>query len=110
MKDGDSVITTKHHFDRLVNECLIQAIYLDENEKTRALLAHPSSKWLTFMDSYANLEPLPPVSAIFRAMRSQEERWIQRNNQEYEEVNYAGRDLASSSEWKRRPKLEIRQP
>lgn len=110
MKDGDSVITTIHHFDRLVNECLIQAICLDENEKTRALLAHPSTKWLTFMDSYANLEPLPPVSAIFRAMRSQEERWIQRNNHEYEEANYVGRDIASSSEWKRRPKLEIRQP
>ena len=70
MRDGDSVVSAIHRFDQLMNRCLIQAIYLDEDETSRAPLGHPSEKLLTFMDSYANLEPLPLVSAIFRTMGS----------------------------------------
>ena len=113
MKDGESVIQTLHRFDQLVNECTIQAIYLTQDEKTAALLTHPSQKWMTFMDSYATTEPLPPVSTIFRAMKSQEERWSARNDREYEEANYAGGGStggASGSDWQRRSKLPIRQP
>ena len=110
MRDGESVVSTLHRFDQLVNECLIQAIILTEEDKTRALLTHPSQKWINFMDSYANIEPLPSVRVIFRAMRSQEERWNARNENEYAEANYVGRDGASGSEWKRRPKLDVRQP
>ena len=110
MRDGESVVSTLHRFDQLVNECLIQAIYLTEEDKTMVLLTHPSQKWTNFMDSYSNVEPLPPVSTIFRSMRSQEERWNARNDNEYAEANYVGRDGASGSDWKRRSKLEVRQP
>ena len=113
MKDGESVIQTLHRFDQLVNECTIQAVNLSEEEKTAALLTHPSQKWTTFMDSYATTDPLPPVSTIFRSMKSQEERWSARNDREYEEANYAGGGStggASGSDWQRRSKLPTRQP
>ena len=88
MRDRDSVMSTVQRFDQLVNECLIHAIHLTEEDKTRSLLTHSSHKWINFMDSYANIEPLLPVSVIFLAMRSQEERWNARNDNEYAEANY----------------------
>lgn len=108
MRDGESVIQTLHRFDELVNECTIQAVHVTEEEKTAVLLTHPSGKWIHFMDSYATTDPLPPVSTIFRAMRSQEERWDARNDREYEEANFAGKvgGGSSGSDWQRRPKLD----
>lgn len=113
IRDGESVIETLHRFDDLVNECNIRAIYLTEGEKSAALLMRPSAKWTNFVDVYATMEPLPTANAIFRAMKAQEERLNTRNEEEYEEANFAGNTSgrvggASGDEWKRRPKLEIR--
>ena len=110
--DGESATETQHRFDDLVNECSIQGITLNEQEKTAALLTRPSAKWTNFMDSYATAEPLPTSSAIFRALKSQEERLNTRNEREYEEAIFGG--IASSRAiqpgWKRRPKIEARRP
>lgn len=110
IRDGESVIETQHRFDDVVNECSIQAIILNEQEKTSALLMRPSSKWLNFMDSYATMEPLPTSSAIFRAMKSQEERLNTRNEREYEEANFGGMcsSRATQPGWMRRPKIDAR--
>ena len=113
IRDGESVIETHHRFDDLVNECNIQAIYLTEEEKSAALLMRPSAKWTNFVDVYATMEPLPTADAIFRAMKSQEERLNTRNEEEYEEANFAGNPGGSAggtSDWRRRPKLEVRRP
>ena len=37
MRDGDSVVETIHRFDEKVNECLIQAINVKEEDETRVL-------------------------------------------------------------------------
>ena len=110
MKDGDSVVETIHRFDERVNECLIQAVNVTEEDKTRVLTTHPSEKWTLFMDSFSHLDPHPPVSQIFRAMKSQEERWNVRNEHEYADANFAGGGGPSNGDWKRRPKLQARQP
>ena len=44
MRDGNSILETRHRFDHLVNECLIQAVNITEENKTMALLTHPSEK------------------------------------------------------------------
>ena len=44
MNDEDSVISSLQGFDQLVNECLVLAVYLAEEDKTQGLLTHPSSK------------------------------------------------------------------
>ena len=90
MRDGDSVIETQHRFDQMVNECIIQAVAIDEENKTMVLLTHPTEKWRGFMDAYATQSPLPKVDVIFRAMKSLEERWTSRNEREHGEANYAG--------------------
>ena len=112
IRDGESAIETHHRFDDLVNECSIQAIHLSEEEKTAALLMRPCSKWINFMDVYTAMEPLPSSAAIFRAMKSQEERMITRNKKEYEEANFNGMSgsRATQPEWKRRPKIDVRRP
>lgn len=115
IRDGESVIETQHRFDNLVNECNIQAIYLTEGEKSAALLMRPSAKWTNFVDVYATMEPLPTANSIFRAMKAQEERLNTRNEEEYEEANFAGNvggrvKGAGGSDWKRRPKLETGRP
>ena len=66
MRDGDTVVQTQHRFDQLVNECIIQALAITENDKTMALLTHPSEKWRVFMDSYATQNPVREVREIFR--------------------------------------------
>ena len=112
IRDGESVIETQHRFDDLVNECSIQAINLSDEEKTAALLMRPCSKWINFMDVYATMEPPPSSAAIFRAMKSQEERMITRNEKEYEEANFNGisGSRATQPEWKRRPKIDVKRP
>ena len=88
-RNGETIIETQHRFDDLVNECTIQAIVLTEAEKSAALLMRPCAKWSHFMEVYATMEPVPSTAAIFRAMKSQEERINMRNEEEYEEANYA---------------------
>ena len=109
-RDGEFVIETQHRFDDLVNECSIQAIDLSDDEKTAALPMRPCSKWINFMDVYATMEPPPSSAAIFRAMKSQEERMITRNEKEYEEANFNGisGSRAIQPEWKRRPKIDVK--
>ena len=50
--DGESATETQHRFDDPVNECSIQGIIVNEQEKTAALLTRPSAKWTNLMDSY----------------------------------------------------------
>ena len=97
MRDGDSVLQTQHRFDQLVNECMIQAVNITDENKTIVLLTHPTEKWRTFIDAYATQDPLPRVDVIFRAMKALEERWTSRNDREYEEANYMGRGGGGSS-------------
>ena len=70
IRDGESVIETQHIFYDLVNEYSIQAIYLSEEEKIKALLMRPCSKWTNSMDLYATMEPLLSSAAIFKALKS----------------------------------------
>ena len=97
MRDGDSVLQTQHRFDQLVNECMIQAVNITDENKTIVLLTHPTEKWRTFIDAYATQDPLPRVDVIFRAMKALEERWTSRNVREYEEANFAGKSGGVSS-------------
>jgi len=99
IREGDSVVETQHLFDGVVNECIIQAVPVSEEEKTRVLLTHCTERWRAFMDSYASSEPLPSAAVIFRAMKALEERWIMRNEHEYGEANYAGQSSGVRQPW-----------
>lgn len=102
IREGDSVVEIQHLFDGAVNECALQAVIVTEAEKTQVLMTNCSQKWINFMDGYSNRDPLPDVVEIFRAMKSQEERWTMRNEREYAEANFAGQLGGSSQPWKAR--------
>ena len=105
MRDGDSVLQTQHRFDHLVNECMIQAVNITDENKTITLLTHPTEKWRTFIDAYATQDPLPRVDVIFRAMKALEERWNSRNDREYAEANFVGRSGGGGSNGGFKPKM-----
>lgn len=66
---------------------------------------------MNIINSTARTEPLPSVCTIFTVMKSQEENWGAKNDNEYGETNYIGKFGGGStvgvngSDWQRRLKL-----